>query len=158
MTYLDWSEDLVTGIEVIDGQHRRIVDMINQLHLVQQGAEPQKVGQVIDELVDYTISHFAFEEAMLEEAGYVFTKAHKRVHEVFIKRVHEYRARFIQGEDITEELKGLLGRWLFGHIRNEDKNYVTAVSEKLRMLSTDQAEEGWLGRAKRRFFRVGAGR
>ncbi|MGE6661800.1 bacteriohemerythrin [Pseudomonas sp. NPDC077408] len=152
MTFLEWSNDLDTGIEVIDGQHRRIVDMINQLHLAQQGNQPQKVGQVIDELVDYTISHFAFEESMLEEAGYVFTKAHKRVHDVFIKRVHDYRVRFIEGEDITDELKGLLGRWLFGHIRNEDRNYVSAVTENLRTLSGGQAEDSWLARAKRRFF------
>ncbi len=158
MTFLEWSDDLDTGIEVIDGQHRRIVDMINQLHLAQQGNQSQNIGQVIDELVDYTTSHFAFEESMLEEAGYVFTKAHKRVHEVFIKRVDDYRARYSRGEDVTDELKGLLGRWLFGHIRNEDRNYVSAVADNLRKLSADQAEGGWLVRARRRFFRTGGAR
>ncbi|MGE8362651.1 bacteriohemerythrin [Pseudomonas sp.] len=154
MAYLEWSDDLDTGIAVIDGQHRRIVDMINQLHVAQQSGRPEGVAQVIEELVDYTISHFAFEEAMLEEAGYIFTKAHKRVHEVFIKRVAGYRARFVQGEDITEELKSLLGRWLFGHIRNDDQNYVAAVTENLRRLSADHSDEGWLSRARRRFFRA----
>src|SRR5574343_1375967 len=118
MAYLEWSEDLDTGITVIDDQHRRIVAMINQLDDAQRTANKAKVGTVIDELIDYTVSHFAFEEAMLEEAGYVFTKAHKRVHALFIKRVEDYRQRFTSGEDIADELKGLLGRWLFSHIRS----------------------------------------
>lgn len=154
MAYLSWSDDLNIGIAVIDGQHRRIVDMINELYAAQQQGVREGVGQVIEELVDYTSSHFAFEEAMLEESGYVFTKAHKRVHELFIRRVDDYRARFRQGEDVGDELRSLLGRWLFGHIRNDDQNYVAAVTENLRRLAADKAEDGWLNRARRRFFRA----
>lgn len=154
MAYLNWSDDLNTGIGVIDGQHRRIVDMINELYTAQQKGAREGVGVVIEALVDYTISHFAFEEAMLEEAGYVFTKAHKRVHDIFIKRVSEYRTRFKQGEDVCDELRSLLGRWLFGHIRNDDQSYVAAVTENLRCLAADKSEEGWLSRARRRFFRA----
>lgn len=156
MAYLEWSEDLDTGIAVIDDQHKRIVAMINQLDDAQRTASKVKVAVVIDELIDYTVSHFAFEEAMLEEAGYVFTKAHKRVHALFIKRVEDYRQRFTSGEDITDELKGLLGRWLFSHIRSDDRNYVDAVNDNLRRLSADVSEGGWLRRTGRRFFRSAA--
>ncbi|AEB59831.1 MULTISPECIES: bacteriohemerythrin [Ectopseudomonas] len=156
MAYLEWSDDLDTGIRVIDDQHRRIVAMINQLDDAQRTGSKAKVATVIDELIDYTVSHFAFEEAMLEEAGYVFTKAHKRVHALFIKRVEDYRQRFTSGEDIADELKGLLGRWLFSHIRSDDRNYVEAVNDNLRRLSADASEGGWLRRAGRRFFRGAA--
>lgn len=156
MAYLEWSDDLDTGIRVIDDQHRRIVAMINQLDDAQRTGSKAKVATVIDELIDYTVSHFAFEEAMLEEAGYVFTKAHKRVHALFIKRVEDYRQRFTSGEDIADELKGLLGRWLFSHIRSDDRNYVEAVNDNLRRLSADASEVGWLRRAGRRFFRGAA--
>jgi len=37
MALLLWQDDLNTGIEVIDDQHRRIVHMINQLHQAQTG-------------------------------------------------------------------------------------------------------------------------
>jgi hemerythrin len=155
MAYLKWSDDLDTGIAVIDDQHRQIVRMINQLDDAQRDSSKAEVGQVIGSLVDYTVSHFAFEEAMLEEAGYAFTKAHIRVHQVFIKRVETYRERFNQGEDITDELKGLLGRWLFSHIRNDDRNYVAAVNENLSRLTADVSEGGWLRRASRSFFKRG---
>ncbi|HEY1026001.1 TPA: bacteriohemerythrin [Pseudomonas aeruginosa] len=156
MAYLEWSDDLDTGIAVIDDQHKRIVVMINRLDDAQRSAGKVQTGAVIDELIDYTVSHFAFEEAMIEEAGYVFTKAHKRVHALFIRRVEDYRVRFGAGEDIADELKSMLGRWLFSHIRSDDRNYVAAVNENLRRLSTDVSEGGWLRRAGRRFFRGAA--
>jgi len=152
MAYLAWQDDLNTGIQVIDNQHKRIVEMINQLHDAQAQRLDGLVGQVIEELVDYTLSHFAFEETLLEDAGYEFTRAHKKVHELFIKRVSEYRLRFAAGEDIADELKQLLGRWLFNHIRNDDANYAESVRANLHALTRDQARGGWLSRSMQRFF------
>lgn len=152
MAYLAWQDDLNTGIQVIDNQHKRIVEMINQLHDAQAQRHEGKVGQVIEELVDYTLSHFAFEETLLEDAGYEFTRAHKKVHELFIKRVSEYRLRFAAGEDVADELKQLLGRWLFNHIRNDDASYADSVRANLQTLTRDQARGGWLSRSMQRFF------
>ena len=131
MTLLIWQDDMDTGIDIIDGQHRRIVEMINHLHITQKSMERFAVGEVIDELVDYTLSHFAFEEELMEESGYTFGPAHKRVHEMFVRRVSEYRMRFEAGEDIAAELKGMLARWLFNHIRGDDKSYSRHVRHYL---------------------------
>lgn len=152
MAFLAWQDDLNTGIQVIDNQHKRIVEMINQLHDAQGAAQLTRVGEVIEALVDYTQSHFAFEETLLEDAGYEFTRAHKKVHELFIKRVADYRLRFAAGEDVADELKQLLGRWLFNHIRNDDANYADSVRANLHALTQDQARGGWLSRSMKRFF------
>ena len=141
MTLLIWQDDMDTGIDIIDGQHRRIVEMINHLHITQKSMERFAVGEVIDELVDYTLSHFAFEEELMEEAGYPFSAAHKRVHEVFTKRVSEYRLRFEAGEDIVDDLRSMLSRWLFNHIRNEDHGYVDSAKAYLRMTAGGQQSE-----------------
>jgi len=133
MAILKWVPDLNTGIEEIDVQHRRIVDYINRLYELRQSPDRQALGEVIGETVDYTLSHFAFEEAMIEEAGYMFSGPHKRVHELFTRRVGEMQARFEAGEDITNELHGMLSRWLFNHIRNEDHGYVDTVKAYQRM-------------------------
>lgn len=149
---LVWQDDLDTGVEVIDHQHMRIVEMINQLHVTQKSRERMAVGEVIDELIDYTMSHFAFEEELMEEAGYAFCAAHKRVHEVFIKRVSEYRMRFEAGEDIADELRNLLSRWLFNHIRGDDKAYAPQVRQHLDKFTREHEGGGWLGRTLKRLF------
>ena len=153
MAHLIWQDDLNTGIEVIDDQHRRIVDMINQLHAAQSGMSRLAVGDVIDEMVDYTLSHFAFEEELMEEAGYPFCHAHKRVHEIFTRRVAEYRMRFQAGEDVADELKNMLSRWLFNHIRNDDKAYSERVLRHLDRFTREHEQGGWLRRTLGRLFR-----
>jgi hemerythrin len=95
MAKMVWSKDLETGFSVIDNQHKRIVEYINDLYEARTiGLKREDIGKVIDELVDYTLSHFVFEESMQEEAHYPYLKAHKKVHELFVRRVAEYQERF----------------------------------------------------------------
>ena len=149
MTHIVWSNDLDTGIEVIDKQHRRIVEYINKLHDVQETGDQAQIGGVLDELVDYTLSHFTFEESLMEEAGYPYIKAHKRVHQLFVKRVNEYLQRFQSGEDITAELLNTLKAWLINHIRNDDNDYSDIVKKNL---NTSDTGDGWLSRSIKKIF------
>ena len=122
------------------------------LRVVEVDEIGQRQTEVIDELVDYTLSHFAFEEELMEEAGYPFCAAHKRVHEVFGKRVMEYRLRFAAGEDIADELRAMLARWLFNHIRGDDQAYAETVKRHLNRFTKEHEEGRWLSRTLRRLF------
>src|SRR5690606_6900444 len=122
-----WTDDLNIGIDVIDRQHRRIVDYINDLEVAKVRQDREAVGRVLEELVDYTMSHFAFEESLQEEAGYKYCKPHKKVHDLFVRRVNEYVERFKLGDDIVDEIHQTLTSWLLNHIRRDDADYVAAV-------------------------------
>lgn len=155
MAYLEWEPDLDTGIEIIDSQHRRIVDYINQLHEAKIADDRTMVGDVIDGLIDYTSSHFSFEEAMITEAGYAFVTAHQQTHKSFINRIAQFRVRFKAGQDaqtIAEEMGGMLGHWLYNHIRRDDAAYVAAVEDNINQLAKQKQEGGWLSRTLKRFF------
>jgi hemerythrin len=151
MTGIEWQDELNTGIEVIDNQHRRIVAILNALQEAQEDGDRQGTDAVLDELVDYTLSHFTFEEALIEDAGYEFCRAHQRLHEIFANRIQQYRDRFRAGEDIAEELRVMLSRWLFQHIRSDDRAYVDSVKRNMLKLTSDTSEGGWLSTALRRF-------
>ena len=141
MAILAWVPELDTGIDEIDRQHRRIVDYINKLYELRESPDREALGDVIGEMVDYTLSHFVFEETLIENAGYMFAGPHKKVHELFTRRVSEMQTRFDAGEDVAAELHGMLSRWLFNHIRNEDHGYVDAAKSYLRMArGNEQAE------------------
>lgn len=123
-----WTDQLNVGIEVIDQQHRRIVEYINQLDDARSNnSSREEIGFMINELVDYTISHFGFEESLQEEAGYPFLKSHQKVHELFTKRVADFQTRYNNGEDVTKGLNSLLVTWLFNHIKRDDNDYVETV-------------------------------
>jgi len=131
-----WNSTLEMGIGVIDSQHRRIVAYINSLEEARLARDRVRVGNVIEQLIDYTQSHFGFEESLMEEAGYRFLKPHQKVHELFIRRVGEFTVRAAKGEDIAEELQKMLTNWLLNHISHEDRDYASAVKRM-----TDEEEK-----------------
>lgn len=144
-----WTSQLNIGIEVIDQQHLRIVEYINQLDDIQSRPHSQKeIKSLVDALVDYTVSHFGFEESLQEEAGYPFIKAHKRVHELFIRRVSDFQKRLENNEDIAEELNNLLVVWLASHIRGDDSDYAECVRTYL------QKQRGFVETKKGLFARL----
>lgn len=152
---IEWQADLDTGIEVIDNQHRRMVAMANAVCEAQLEGSQAPIGNVLEGLLDYTLSHFTFEETLMEDAGYEFVDAHKRVHRVYAERIEDYRRRFRAGEDIAEELRAMLLGWLFQHIRHDDWAYVDAVKRNILKLTDDAGEGGWLATTLRRFFGTG---
>ena len=151
MEIIQWRPTLETGIDVIDQQHKRIVDYINALRIAQVKGDRGAVAKTIDDVIDYTQSHFGFEEALMEDAGYPLLNAHKRVHELFMRRVAVLHQRFKSGEDIAQDLHNVLARWLITHIQTEDRHYVGAVKEKMVGVVADQnRRKGLLAR----FFRI----
>lgn len=142
MAHLVWTADLDTGIGEIDRQHRRIATYINTLYDLRASPDRQALSRVIADTAEYTESHFAFEENLLEQAGYEFSGPHKKVHELFIRRIVSVQQRFEAGEDVADELHQVLSRWLFSHIRNEDHVYVETVKKYLQNTRAAQRANG----------------
>lgn len=146
---IQWTSELELGIPVIDSQHRRIVDYINHVEHAQKNLDKHEIFEVLDELVDYTLSHFAFEENLMEEAGYPFSNPHKKVHRLFAKRVAAFQSRAKSGEDITEELLHVLKAWLVNHIKCDDKDYAKAVRTSMNKAAHQmkaQTKASWFNR------------
>lgn len=153
MTYMQWSEDLETGIQVIDDQHKRIVQYINELdHAIRTG-DRNEVNRVIEGLLDYTITHFEFEEELQRRAEYPFLKAHQRVHEIFIRKLSSLRERFDNGENVSGELLSMLKVWLSSHIKGDDQDYVESVSNMLGAENSQRdAHDSWIKSTVKRLF------
>ncbi len=138
--FFKWSPDLDTGIAEIDTQHRTLADLINSLNDARHGADSSQIGDVLNALADYTINHFSFEEQLMEEAGYPHLRAHQRIHQLFINRITEYRERFDNGENVTDDLLTLLKGWLASHIQQEDRGYLSSVS----VVTEDTSKSSWV--------------
>jgi len=153
MALIEWTAQLEIGIPVIDGQHHRIVDYINDLHVAEQSGDDALTGRVIDDLIDYTYSHFAFEEALMEEAGYDALVIHKNTHQAFRDRVDALKARFQRGESVAGELASLLQTWLIQHIMSDDTSYAGLVKQNMPRIE-QQHSGNWLKAAIARFFKA----
>lgn len=144
MSYWTWSPSLSVGIDVIDGQHRRIIDYLNELDTVRRSNDRDKVYGVLLGMVDYTRTHFAFEEDLMRQAGYPLTEAHKRVHDAFMSHIDNYVAQHESGKDVTRKLTSELQIWLTNHIQNDDRDYARVAGKFM--------NKGWLSKTLSRFF------
>ena len=150
MAYMEWTRELETGIPVIDAQHRRIIDFICSLDEACQTGDKNETNKVMEGLLNYTVTHFEFEESLQQKAGYQFLKAHQRIHEVFMKKVATLRERSAKGENVAPELLVLLKNWLASHIKSEDRDYIESV--KLITGSDDAEVSGWVNSTLKRIF------
>lgn len=126
---ITWSPEYELGIAVIDRQHQRIVELINTLdRLMDEPDAHLGVSRVLYDLVDYTESHFGFEEALMKEAGFDGLDEHHQAHENFVRQIGVMQRRHEAGEDVAGLLLALLERWLMQHILAEDAGYTARVN------------------------------
>ena len=100
-------------------------------------------------MIDYTQSHFSFEENLLEQVSYQYLPSHRGIHELFVKKLNDYRLKFEQGQSIEKDLYRLLSKWLINHIQHDDQDYVEAVRDNmLSYLRTHEKKKGkgWFAR------------
>ncbi len=127
-----WNDNFATGIERIDDQHRRLVEILNDL-ATHVAFPSQELGLdvILAGLVDYTLYHFATEEGIWGEylAEDPAETAHRAEHQTFIASV--LKAKEDAGdrpvEELVQELLSLLTRWLASHILEKDRYLAKVV-------------------------------
>ncbi|MET0068312.1 MAG: bacteriohemerythrin [Candidatus Thiodiazotropha sp.] len=128
---LRMTRDLCTGIETIDEQHSAIVDYINELEAAIGQGDETIVGLVLEKLSDYSIFHLRYEEQLMQQAAYPYLKPHKAIHDLFVKRLESYQQRYLDGENVAQELHDILANWLVQHIKQTDMAYVSHLQQQL---------------------------
>ena len=75
----EFDESLVTGNEMIDTQHKELIDKINKLlDSCETSKEKVVAVKTLDYLADYTEFHFGEEEKLQESINYPAIAEHKK--------------------------------------------------------------------------------
>jgi hemerythrin-like metal-binding protein len=130
--YVEWKDDYSVGIEAMDNDHKKLLNLINQLQTATDyytGQEFEK--KALDELIGYTKTHFAREEKLLEENNYEDLKAHKEQHQLMIAKVNELVKEYENNsEGAIKDTLAYLKSWLIRHINGTDKEYGKVLNAK----------------------------
>lgn len=120
------------GVREIDGQHKVLVDMLNELYdAMNTGKSNEIIGKIILKLVNYTKTHFATEERYFEKFAYPDTPAHKKEHEKFTEKVIAFKNDFDSGRtSMTVSVTSFLKDWLASHIQGIDRKYTSFFNSK----------------------------
>jgi hemerythrin len=131
MPFIVWNDRLSVGVAGIDHDHRRLVEILNDLYeAMGNGRNKQILGQLLDELVDYACYHFEREEGMFR-ADYGEALDHKAEHENFVAWITETQSRFMEGSAAAPSLEvvNYLKDWLFDHILGRDRRLGAHLNE-----------------------------
>ncbi len=127
-----WTPSLSVGIDSIDSQHKVLIDLINDLYQkMHSGDGKSGVGDALGKLIDYTGTHFKFEEDLFATHGYEDIDAHMEIHRELVAQVVDFQKQFATGKaDISIELMEFLKDWLLNHIKKTDMKYVPFLQSK----------------------------
>ena len=131
-TTLQWGDNWLTGNAVIDADHKKLVEMVNELSIafIENHAR-DVVGKTLKGLVDYTHEHFAREEVIWTDGKLSSLTEHKAVHAKLLKQVDDFAAEFKGGtSEVSDELLAFLRTWLIEHVFQTDKAAVAKIKVK----------------------------
>lgn len=142
MTFYEWTESMSVGVDLIDSDHKALIDLINRLHDGMGGKTGgQSPQEVFDTLIAYTEIHFAREEKVMQACEFPGLPTHLDEHVDFTKRVYEIREKFLEDDEspVTGELLDYLKNWLNAHILIQDMAYKPYAGDQPRVAGVAQA-------------------
>lgn len=123
----EFKDEFLTGIKMIDDEHRRLFEIAEEIYVLKnEEFVPDKydnIREVIGELRDYTITHFAHEEEYMESIAYKKMFSQKVQHAQLIEKIKEWNLDEIdESQDaFIEEILETVTNWLTEHILYLDK-------------------------------------
>jgi hemerythrin len=145
---IQWRDGFKINIPQVDQEHQHLFTLVKALDL-------QSVEQTVEELLDYVVTHFSNEQALMEKSGYPAFEQHLKLHEEFGAQV----AEFLGGgelwtEERIQELRRFLNKWLIGHIMTHDlrfgKWYERQSVPSMPVVKAIQEPKGFFARLFRR--------
>jgi hemerythrin-like metal-binding protein len=125
MAFFDWKDEYSIGIALIDKQHHKVIELINELfESIRDSRGDMIIREVLDDLLDYSRYHFSLEEELFEKYGYEKLETHVREHEHFTKKVDSLMVGAeMNKECVPYETLDYLRDWFANHILKEDAVY-----------------------------------
>ena len=131
MHKLKWFKALEVGVEVIDNDHR---EMMNMLQRIQDAIREQSLDiskELINEFILLTRLHFTAEEKILEETNFPNLKQHRVVHGKLLAQAIDLGKIVLNAthvDELSEHLDDLAG-FLFHDVIGSDMEFKSYLQE-----------------------------
>ena len=135
---IKWRPEYSCYDKTIDEQHKKLIDMINEMNELSLYDDHvdryDSIMEIFSGLKDYTVYHFGYEEKMFKEHDYddFNTKIQVIEHKSFVNKIESidlYELDEKQSETISDVLD-FLSKWLDHHILQIDKKFGEFLKEK----------------------------
>jgi len=121
-----WRDAMNLGDAKVDEDHKKFVALINATENFAAQGQYTAVAAVLPKLMDFKAQHFAREEALMVESGFLDTEAHKAQHETFGKKIKLLTDKFAASsapadqKQVVTILIGIMNDFFVNHVLKED--------------------------------------
>lgn len=136
MNFITWNKSFSVNVKLIDAQHKKLFELINDVYAVLRGEEKKEVvtlDVIIHKLLAYIDFHFKTEEKYFHEFGYKRTEEHEVQHKFYEDKTKDLYKRYMEGKeldiDIRNEILRFIKEWIMDHIKISDKQYTECFNE-----------------------------
>ncbi|MFW9926233.1 MAG: bacteriohemerythrin [Candidatus Thorarchaeota archaeon] len=132
MTKIEWDDSLSVGVDLIDEQHKMLIQRIKDLSdVVNLSRGAVEIGKTLGFMIDYTDFHFSTEEKHMTALSYPDFDAHKMQHEEFKSTLNEMVMEF-EEDGATAQLSKWVNQYLINWLVNHIKSIDTKLSAFLK--------------------------
>lgn len=124
---IKWNDRFNVGVESIDSAHRKLFSIVGKLIALNEDEAKQQHAcrEGIKYFKNYTMKHFADEEAYMQSIGYPGLAVHKSLHDSLRDKTLPALEAEMEAQDYSTEsvghFLGICVGWLNGHIIVEDR-------------------------------------
>ena len=122
---LVWREQLSVGNDIIDNDHKYLIDIINLIEHSFATKNLNALAEALDSLTQYSKSHFAHEEKIAQAVGYKQIAYLNRSHSGLVKQLDKAKNELNEisqewSSEIAAHFNQFLRDWLINHVIKED--------------------------------------
>ncbi len=132
LPYLMWKNAYNVGVEEIDYDHKRLVELLNRVVMASSHNMGENFSlETLNKLIDYAKYHLDREEKLMEKYEYPDKENHTLQHGKFAKSIHAIEKEHAENDTVKHtEIFDFLAAWLLKHIAKTDKDLGAFIQKK----------------------------
>lgn len=139
MKIIKWEKENNTNIELIDEQHHKLINLLNEIAMSYKNNKRHNMEteKILDELDNYITLHFQLEENYAKKYGFPGYNELVAEHDIFRKMYSSFRYYYSAHSGSTHFSKTmikyldiLIVEWLHAHITGIDKEFANFIKDK----------------------------
>lgn len=133
---LKWRDSFSCNVKEIDEQHKKLFEIGSHLHAIApicvKNDTYDEIIQILNELKEYTVYHFAYEEKLMLELNYGGYEEHKCEHDALIRKILKFEQEDLDLKQIDSVMNLLVfvTDWVTAHILKTDMMYKDYFNSK----------------------------
>ncbi len=131
-SFFKWDQQrLTTHVDAMDNEHKKLVEIMNRLYERNEAkASKTELTSLVNELANWTVTHFEHEERFFDTLPYSQSEVHKKIHKDLIVRLKGHKEEFEKTGVLGPAFFQFLKTWLTAHIMGIDTKYGEIAARK----------------------------